>query len=241
MKLPSSSVLRRTAIVTIIAAAISISVSTGIRILAGAESDTITIIVRLILPFVIAIPLALVWFTKLDRLEESYRDLLKQATILAQRANLDPLTGLLNRRSFVEQFELAMFHKVSGIFMVIDVDDLKRINDQHGHLAGDEAIISTADALRSSLGEKALIARIGGDEFCAFIEALDEDRMNDLISELASAVRDAFRKRTDGINKALTVSHGYVRCKPQQSFKDALSEADKELYIRKGSKLKAVA
>lgn len=240
MKFPSSFVLKRVALVTIVAATISISVSTSIRFIVGVQSDTITVFVRIILPFVIAIPLALVWFSHLEKLEKSYRALLKQANALAQRANLDPLTGLLNRRSFIEQYELAMAHRVGGMFMIVDVDYLKRINDQHGHLAGDEAIIATAVALRSVLGEEALIARIGGDEFCAFMKSADDSQMSVLITQLESVARDEFKSRTDNIGVSLMVSCGYARCKSQQSFKDVLNEADKALYIQKRSKYPSI-
>src|SRR5690606_21581664 len=102
MKILSSSLLKRVALVTATAVAVSTSASAGIHIFSGVVP--ITIVLWVVLPIVIAVPLALIWLTKLDALENSYRDLMKHATILAQRANLDPLTGLLNRRSFIEQF-----------------------------------------------------------------------------------------------------------------------------------------
>jgi len=95
---PSRGVLKKSAIVTIICAAISISVSTGIRFYLGVQSDTITIIVRLILPFIIAFPIAIMLFAKIEKLEKAYRSLLKEARELAKCASTDPLTGLLNRR-----------------------------------------------------------------------------------------------------------------------------------------------
>ncbi len=227
--LPSKYVWKRTAVVTLVAAAISISVSTGIRILIGAEADTVTIAVRLVLPFVIAIPLGLVWFTKLEALDRSYRDLLKQTNQLAKTASADPLTGFLNRRSFIEQFEVAQTHGVTGSFLIADVDYLKAINDRFGHLTGDDAIIATGEALASVLGGESLIARIGGDEFCAFVPqgVQDIDELSVRINEVATR---EFRQRSGLADYYLAVSLGTQTCKPGMTFRDLIAQSDTSLY-----------
>src|SRR5690606_9848299 len=124
-----------------------------IRLLLGVQSDGITIFVRLVLPFLIAIPIALVWFTKLERLERAYRILAKQANGLARSASTDPLTGVFNRRHFIAQFNHAMELEVPGWFLIADIDYLKAINDRYGHLVGDEAVLATAQALVTVLPE----------------------------------------------------------------------------------------
>lgn len=237
MKWPSRYVLKRTAVVTLIAAGISISVSTGIRFLIGAQADTVTILVRLVLPFVIAIPLGFIWFSKLERLDRSYRSLLKEASELARRAGTDPLTGLLNRRSFAEQFDSALAHGIKGIFVIADVDYLKAINDRHGHLVGDDAILATAHALQTVLGEEALIARIGGDEFCAFLsrgDAADIERRLARVSDVAS---ETFRQRVGrmpaGEPVSLTVSTGSAVCRGDATFRTMIAQTDSKLYRKK--------
>lgn len=217
---------------TLVAAAISISISTGIRFVMGTQADAVTIAVRLILPFVIAIPLGLVWFTKLDALELSYRDLLKKTNQLAKTASADPLTGLLNRRSFVEQFEVARVHGVGGSFCIADIDYLKAINDSYGHLAGDDAILSVAAALSSVLGEESLIARIGGDEFCAFVPHPigDVAELSQRINEVAAG---EFRKRTGLVDYQLGVSFGHQVCKAGLTFRDLMAGSDTNLYRSK--------
>lgn len=151
MRVPSSYVWKRTALVAVIAALISISLSTGIRVVIGARSDTVTIVVRLLLPFLIAIPLGVFWFSRLEKLEQSYRVAVKRANELARVASIDPLTGLLNRRSFIQQFNAANKAGVRGWFLIADIDYLKRINDQYGHPTGDDAVISVAQALEACL------------------------------------------------------------------------------------------
>lgn len=225
--------LKRTAAITVIAAAISISVSTGIRLLIGAEADLVTIIVRLVLPFVIAIPIGLVWFTKLEKLDRSYRNLVKQSNVLARHASTDPLTSLLNRRSFVEQFELALQHGIKGCFLIADIDYLKKINDSYGHVIGDDAIISTAVSLQKVLGDDSLVARIGGDEFCAFVPLQAAGDIDQAISAIADMASFEFRQRTGKPELHLSVSCGYAVCKPQQTFKEILAKTDVKLYRKK--------
>lgn len=234
-KPPSSYVLKRTLTVTLIAAAISISISTGTRWLIGAEADAVTIAVRIVLPFVIAIPLGLTWFSRLEKLERSYRELLMEASRLAHSANTDPMTGLLNRRSFVEQFERARMHKVAGSFIIADVDYLKAINDHYGHVVGDDAIIAAAEALKQVLGEESLIARIGGDEFCAFVPGgvRDADSLPAAVNEAAAR---NFRVRSPDTGLRLTISLAHQLCKPNLSFRDLVEQTDSNLYRKKRSR-----
>jgi diguanylate cyclase (GGDEF)-like protein len=85
------------------------------------------------------------------------------------RADLDPLTNLCNRRAFqLETLSLMMARPDPDMFLlvaVIDLDDFKSINDRHGHLAGDRALVEVANALRASTADSAVISRSGGEEF----------------------------------------------------------------------------
>ena len=83
---------------------------------------------------------------------------------------IDELTGLLNRRGFYVQAEAALSLACSmgqtSYVAFIDLDHLKKVNDRKGHDAGDDLIRRAAGAMRRVLGEQAVIARMGGDEFC---------------------------------------------------------------------------
>ncbi len=233
---PSSYVLRRTALVTLIAAAISISVSTGIRIIFGVEADWVTIGVRLVLPFIIAIPLALVWFTRMERVDRDYRALVKQVNELRHRASTDPMTELLNRRSFVEKFEVAISQCQGGMFVVADVDYLKALNDEHGHLVGDDAIMATAAALSEVLGDDSLIARIGGDEFCALVPRRSAGNADQLRGEINRVATREFRKRSGLIDGSLSISVGVMPCGKSATFREMLERTDSNLYRKKRSR-----
>ncbi|OAB82847.1 GGDEF domain-containing protein [Brucella intermedia] len=236
MRVPSSYVWKRTALVAVIAALISISLSTGIRVVIGARSDTVTIVVRLLLPFLIAIPLGVFWFSRLEKLEESYRVAVKRANELARVASIDPLTGLLNRRSFIQQFNAANKAGVRGWFLIADIDYLKRINDQYGHPTGDDAVISVAQALEDCLSNDSLIARIGGDEFCAFVPKAETSNIDSVVADISSRASGLLNEKRPDKELPLSVSVGLATCKPRQTFEEVLALADERLYRKKSDR-----
>lgn len=97
-------------------------------------------------------------------------ELQKLHAYVRSQALHDDLTGLRNRRGFVSvgQHELALAARrsVGGVIVSVDVDNLKQINEENGHQAGDEILIDAADLLLGAFRDDDLIARVGGDEFC---------------------------------------------------------------------------
>ncbi|RRH76246.1 GGDEF domain-containing protein [Falsigemmobacter faecalis] len=185
------------------------------------------------MPVIIAFPLAFIAFTWIERLEQAYASLLKEVRELGRQASTDPLTGLLNRRSFEKQFDSAMQHRSGGKFIIADVDYLKAINDQHGHVIGDDAILACATAMSQVLGDECLIARIGGDEFCAFLPlgaARSLQQMSVAINEAAD--RDfKLRSRLDDVTVSISV--GMAPCPPGSSFREIMARTDSDLYRKK--------
>ncbi|OAN39542.1 sensor domain-containing diguanylate cyclase [Mycolicibacterium iranicum] len=84
-------------------------------------------------------------------------------------ADLDPLTGLLNRRAFRRQTKSLLARRYESdrylVVALLDLDDFKALNDKHGHLAGDRALVAVSDALRATATPTAVITRSGGEEF----------------------------------------------------------------------------
>ena len=107
------------------------------------------------------------------RLLESRGRLADANTQLAEIARTDPLTGLSNRRSLVEQLDVllanASRHQFPVCVLMIDIDHFKQINDTYGHNAGDRAICHVADLLAAHRREGDLLARWGGEEFLAVL------------------------------------------------------------------------
>lgn len=99
----------------------------------------------------------------------------KREIIKAQKeAVSDPLTGLLNRRECVARIEAYMNRShAPAAFMLIDVDNFKKVNDTYGHLYGDSVLNELAGSLRSVFRREDIIARIGGDEFVVFMTNMD--------------------------------------------------------------------
>lgn len=136
----------------------------------------------------------------------------EQARLLA---DTDPLTGCLNRRSLSEAADHLIENTVTrgevAAFLMIDLDNFKQINDFHGHGAGDVILQSCARRIMPLLPERALLARVGGDEF-ACVVALDKTR-TDVIDQLAAAIVEAVGEpiTVQGVEVKVTASIGIAR------------------------------
>jgi diguanylate cyclase (GGDEF)-like protein/PAS domain S-box-containing protein len=107
-------------------------------------------------------------------------------------ADHDPLTGLLNRRSFAAAMEGLPEREAGqgrGAVLVIDIDGFKQVNDSLGHARGDELIVAVAAALRGRLRESDRVARLGGDEFAVLLPAADREIAELVADNLVDAVR----------------------------------------------------
>jgi diguanylate cyclase (GGDEF)-like protein/PAS domain S-box-containing protein len=104
-----------------------------------------------------------------SEVEQARAELEDANTQLAELARSDPLTGLANRRLFAEQLDAALAKtRRTGLGLAViwlDLDNFKRINDEHGHAAGDALLQAVARRLRAAARETDLVARLGGDEF----------------------------------------------------------------------------
>jgi diguanylate cyclase (GGDEF)-like protein len=147
---------------------------------------------------------------------------------MARLAFQDPLTGLGNRRQLDDALHALLAADGPGTTVVVcDVDDLKRVNDENGHAAGDQVIISVADALSSAVGPVpgAVCVRLGGDEFAVLLPGAQRSTA---IATIESAAR-ALAAHTPPV----TVSCGIAVVPAGTSVRDALSVADAAQYSAK--------
>ena len=136
-------------------------------------------------------------------------------------AGIDPLTGLINRQMYYQDMQIKG-DKVSAV-VSIDMNDLKQINDNYGHDAGDKAIKDVADAILNNAGSKSTSYRIGGDEFIIFYYDASEDYVLKHIDKIANEVKTA--------NYSCAI--GYALTKKDTSLEDIVKEADKKMYENK--------
>src|SRR5712664_2859036 len=152
-----------------------------------------------------------------------------------KEARTDYLTGLANRPEFERAIDRAVAaaqrHKRRIAFMMIDLDNLKEINDTHGHHVGDEAIRVLAHELQRAVRATDTCGRLGGDEFGVAMPDADERHAN----EVGARVR-ASLEELNGISKApapIEFSIGVASWRPGMNWQSMYELADKALYVDK--------
>ena len=155
-----------------------------------------------------------------------------RARQFANEARTDHLTGLANRREFERVMErevaLAERHSRRLSLMMIDLDNLKRINDRLGHSAGDAALKLVAQQLQRVVRASDVCARVGGDEFAVAMPETDLDRARDVAIRLRRAVdHAALSMRPSG---QVEVSVGISAWRPAQDWQAVYQAADTDLY-----------
>ena len=151
---------------------------------------------------------------------------------LAQRnANTDPATGLGNRRELMRSLDEALMSGEGGVFLVLDLDHFKRVNDLHGHLAGDRVLRRVAEVSRKAAPANACCARTGGDEFAILLPGIE----NQAAEAVATKVLEALAAPVfiDGAQVQVTASIGLARIGCKSDEETALRESDVALYAAK--------
>ena len=168
-------------------------------------------------------------------LRQTKKELTAALGTMTRLATLDDLTGLLNRRAFFEEAgrlqKLVRRQHGELCVAVVDIDHFKRVNDQHGHAAGDAVLKGVAQALRSGLRDSDLVGRIGGEEFAI---ALPFTRLPDAMKRLQQLRQQV--AELPGAPVRVTVSGGLADLhSPDDSLGDALKRADAALYRAKAA------
>jgi diguanylate cyclase (GGDEF)-like protein len=160
-----------------------------------------------------------------------------RSQVLESQANTDALTGLGNLRHFQRQLaHLVDMHKRYGhpfAVLLMDVDDLKRINDAHGHKAGDRVLMQVAMSVRRSVRSVDTAARLGGDEFCVLAPEQKAKSALVLAERLASAIEEEVATPDD---PRVGISIGVVSCPEHGEDSEALIDlADRAMYRAKAA------
>ena len=181
-------------------------------------------------------------FTAIQRLQQ----MLQQRDALEFRlkniAHSDPLTGLANRFALEEYTRFLESHPSQfsqTCLMIIDIDHFKQVNDQYGHIVGDEVIQFVAQCLKDNVRTSDLLVRYGGDEFLVLIENIDFDNARKIADKIRSEVEDAYILSENGDQIQVSVSVGVAI--GAQSWISLFTKADKALFVAKGQGRNAVA
>jgi len=167
----------------------------------------------------------------------------QQLVLLRQRidrlradADLDSLTGLANRRRFrvalAREVERWRRYRVPCALLMLDIDHLKRINDQFGHPMGDVVIRQIAQTLKDVSRDNDTAARLGGEEFALLLAGVDVEKAAAAAERLRTVLSG---RRVDGVG-VVTVSMGVAACPESATSERALySASDSALYVSKNS------
>lgn len=151
------------------------------------------------------------------------------------QANTDELTGIHNRRSFMQQAEmrlkLAARQEQNCTLFMFDLDHFKRINDTFGHSVGDEVLRTFARAVEGMIRDTDIFGRLGGEEFVLLITE-DCDNSSLLAERLLNSIRH-IRVSTDKGDVSLTASIGQVCGEPPASIEALMHDADAAMYQAK--------
>lgn len=165
-------------------------------------------------------------------LERMMRSIYKQQRELEYTASVDSLTGLWNRDKLVQLFKQQIEEKDEQqdyCLLMLDIDHFKSVNDQYGHIAGDQVLIQFARLIERILAEKGQVGRFGGEEFCALLPNTNMVQANLLSEQILTTIRtcdfaEVGRK---------TASIGLCQYRSDDNFEALISRADKALYQAK--------
>lgn len=158
-------------------------------------------------------------------------DLAISRDVFERLSRTDPLTGLLNRRAFVDTIA-AM--RTPYVIAAIDIDRFKSINDTHGHSAGDAVLVEVAGQLRLAFGDGAVLARLGGEEFGVVMEDPGRERAVAML-ERARSMLELQVFRVAGKQVSVTFSAGLSKPGGENGYSTLLTDADKALYLAKAA------
>ena len=143
----------------------------------------------------------------------------------------DMLSGLMNRRAFLDTFEAA---RGPVALILLDIDRFKLVNDTLGHKAGDDVIVQTANCLTNVLGPDEAIARIGGEEFAVLLTGQGTERAMEIAEAIRASV-EGMGLEISGRPVSISVSAGVSDGVAELGFSELFSGADRALYLAKAS------
>jgi diguanylate cyclase (GGDEF)-like protein len=233
----------RASVTTLVAVVLTFVLFQLERAVIGVPSTALDIIEVILLPVAVGFPIALFIFCQTAKLQRAYtelaslhqeaasaRDRLQAANEAIRFASThDGMTRLFNRTHFLRELDAAYLRGETDVLLIADADNFKQVNDTLGHLAGDDALIRIADAIRRSVREDDLVGRLGGEEFGILLRGASAGS--------AAEVAESIRRRVETIPWApghLSVSIGGAAFADHHSgATEVFAQADRYLYRAK--------
>ncbi len=146
----------------------------------------------------------------------------------SESAARDELTGALNRRGFTAEFQHHIATQHRGSLFIVDVDRFKNVNDEHGHLAGDNVLCHLVTRISAVLPPESVLGRLGGDEFAIVVFDLDD------VSALTSRIRSNVALPIEGLpGIRCEISIGIAEFVSTDSLSEIMQRADRDMYEHK--------
>ncbi|WP_171257507.1 GGDEF domain-containing protein [Acinetobacter qingfengensis] len=155
---------------------------------------------------------------------------------LEKERGLDPLTGIANRRYFLDHSKQYLTPGGKGrcALFICDIDDFKKVNDQYGHQVGDEVLQSFVHCIKSELRYRDILVRMGGEEFVGIIQNVDLMHAKKILENIQRKLTShPFYIQTYHIQ--ITASFGLVMLDNYTSIEEAIVDADRLMYEMKSS------
>ena len=154
----------------------------------------------------------------------------------------DTLTPLFNRRHFMEELDRWCWraHRYGGDYglLFIDVDNLKTVNDQQGHAAGDLLLTSIANALLAAVRRSDMVARVGGDEFAILLDNIPAAQLSGKANRIVKIV-GKLSVEHEGVTLVPSISAGHTVIEPGVKASELMLRADRSMYAAKQAKASA--
>ena len=177
-----------------------------------------------------------------DRLRDQLAKARGRIHSLEHLADEDSLTPVANRRAFVRQLTrmIAFTHRygVPASIVYFDVNNMKQINDTHGHPAGDAALRHIATVLRDNIRSSDIVGRLGGDEFGVILAHTDEEQAHSKAAALAAAIAET-PLRVGDLMIAVSAAYGVYAFSGTEDPQHAIEAADRAMYQQKRATLPA--
>jgi diguanylate cyclase (GGDEF)-like protein len=153
---------------------------------------------------------------------------------LRQLAEVDQMTGLLNRATFLARLR-EDHDRQPGTCLLIDVDHFKAVNDGYGHAVGDRVLKAIADGLRATIRRDDLCGRLGGEEFAIYLRNMPFAQAAAMAERIRSAIEMLDIEATDGMHIRPTISIGAAHVDGSPNADHLLQRADMAMYAAKAN------